>query len=135
MRMASIDRSLAAISATAFPDCPAIFFVPRQLIRSQDGTDFDLRGFFHRLDLRPRFHAQFSNFETALFEDLVDAVTLLLIQTQVIVDPVCFPQCAGAAIAVALKVSSGHPGLIKVGDENSRGDTDEKHCKDKQLTF
>src|SRR5688572_24844117 len=118
MRIELITCSLPPISAAAFPYSPAVFFVTDKLVRRQDGTDFGLRGFFHRFDSGTRLCTKLSNLQTALFKDRVDHVALFLIQPQIIMDP-GLALVRGSPVAVVLEVSSSHAGLIKIHDENS----------------
>src|ERR1051326_6206853 len=114
-------RTVAAALITSFAHIATELFVPFNLVGIQDGAYLSLGVFFDGLHFRARLGAQLSNMPAAFFQDLIDLIALVLVQPQIVVDPVHIPLQLGRTAAIVGQIGRAacNTRLIKIDDEHA----------------
>src|SRR3954464_10629556 len=94
----------AAILTASFANVTAEFVVAFDLIWIQHGAYLSLGVFLDGLDARPCLGPQLSNLIAALFKDLIHAIALRLIETEIIMNPAHISLQIGGPAAVVVHI-------------------------------
>src|SRR5262245_58642599 len=114
-RMSSVPALGTACLVASFLNVATELFISFHLIGIQHLANLSLRIFFDSLNLRTGFSPELSYLPAAFVEDFIDALTLFLGETEIVVNPVYISNSLGgsAALIAEIRRTAGNARLIE----------------------